>query len=97
MPSYISLLSWTEDGVKSYKDTLDRAQAASDVASSMGGSIRDLYWTMGPYDVVVVADFPDDESATAFLLKVGSRGAVRSTSMRAFSRNEMSSIIEKAG
>jgi uncharacterized protein with GYD domain len=97
MPSYISLLSWTEDGVKSYKDTLDRAQAASDVASSMGGSIRDIYWTMGPYDVVVVADFPDDESATAFLLKVGSRGAVRSTSMRAFSRNEMSSIIEKAG
>ena len=97
MPSYISLLSWTEDGIKNYKDTLDRAQAASDVASSMGGSIRDIYWTLGAYDVVVVADFPDDESATAFLLKVGSRGAVRSTSMRAFSRAEMSSILEKAG
>jgi uncharacterized protein with GYD domain len=96
MPTYISLLSWTEAGVKSFKETLDRAQAAGGVAESLGGSLRDTYWTLGEYDVVAVAEFPDDETATAFLLKLGSQGAIRSTTLRAFNRDEMAGIISKA-
>ena len=96
MPTYISLLSWTEDGIKTYKSTLDRAQAAGEVASSMGGALKEVYWTVGPYDVVSVADFPDDETATAFLLKLGATGAIRSTTMRAFNRDEIARVIEKA-
>jgi uncharacterized protein with GYD domain len=96
MPTYISLLSWTEAGVKSYKDTLDRAQAAGEVAASLGGTLKDIYWTVGPYDVVSVADFPDDETAAAFLLKLGSQGSIRSTTMRAFTRDEMARVVDKA-
>ena len=96
MPTYISLLSWTEEGVKTYKDTLERAQAAGDVAAALGGTLKEVYWTIGPYDVVSVADFPDDETATAFLLKLGSQGSIRTTTMRAFNRDEMAGVLEKA-
>jgi uncharacterized protein with GYD domain len=96
MPTYISLLSWTEDGIKNYKDTLDRSQTAADAASALGGTLREVYWTIGPYDVVAIADFPDDESATAFLLQTGARGTVRSTTMRAFNRDEMARVVERA-
>jgi uncharacterized protein with GYD domain len=96
MPTYISLLSWTEAGIKSFKETLERANAAGGAAESLGGKLKDVYWTIGPYDVVSVAEFPDDETATAFLLKLGSQGAIRTTTMRAFDRDEMAGIIEKA-
>jgi uncharacterized protein with GYD domain len=97
MPTYVSLTNWTEQGIKNYKDTLDRAQTAQDAIAAAGGSLRDIYYTIGPHDIVVIADFPDDESATAFLLKLGAQGNVRTTSMRAFSRDEMGRILEKAG
>jgi uncharacterized protein with GYD domain len=97
MPTYVSLTNWTEQGIKNYKDTLDRAQTAQDAIAAAGGSLRDIYYTIGPHDIVVIADFPDDESATAFLLKLGGQGNVRTTSMRAFSRDEMGRILEKAG
>ena len=97
MPTYISLLNFTEQGIKDYKNTLERAQAAQDAIAAQGGSLRDVYYTIGPYDVVTVVDFPDDETATAFLLKLGSLGNVRSTTMRGFSRDEFSGVIEKAG
>ena len=97
MPTYISLLSWTGQGIKSYKETLDRAKAAEGVAASLGGSLKETYWTLGPYDVVAVSEFPDDETATAFLLRLGSQGAIRTTSMRAFTSDEVSGILAKAG
>lgn len=55
------------------------------------------YWTAGPYDVVYILEAPDEESASAFFLDVGSRGVVRTTTLRAYDREEMSSIIEKLG
>jgi uncharacterized protein with GYD domain len=55
------------------------------------------YWTVGPYDVVYLLEAPDDESATAFLLDVGSRGVVRTTTLRAYYREEMSGIIQRLG
>jgi uncharacterized protein with GYD domain len=63
----------------------------------LGGALKEVYWTVGPYDIVTVADFPDDEAATAFLLKLGSQGNIRTTSMRGFSRDEMARVLEKAG
>jgi uncharacterized protein with GYD domain len=63
----------------------------------MGGTIKEIFWTVGPYDLVVVADFPDDASATAFLLALGSAGNVRTTTMRAYNAEEMSQIIAKVG
>ena len=97
MPTYISLINWTEKGAASFADTVDRATAAQALAESFGGSMKEIYWTVGPYDIVAVSEAPDDESATAFALKLGSMGNLRTTTMRAFSGDEMRGIIAKAG
>jgi uncharacterized protein with GYD domain len=96
MPTYVSLINWTEKGATTFKDTTDRAEAAKGLADSFGGSLRDVYWTLGPYDIVAVSEAPDDESATAFALALGAQGNVRTTTMRAFDANEMKAIIAKA-
>jgi uncharacterized protein with GYD domain len=95
MPTYISLINWTEQGVRAAKDTVDRASAAATAAESMGGKIKDIYWTVGPYDIVVVAEFPDDATGTAFLLALGAQGNVRTTTLRAFDRDEVAEILQK--
>jgi uncharacterized protein with GYD domain len=95
MAKYVSLLSWTDQGVKNFKDTIDRAESARKVAADMGGSLE-IHWTVGEIDMVAISEFPDDETATAFLLKVGSLGNVRTRTMRAFDADEMSRIIGSA-
>ncbi|MPZ88212.1 MAG: GYD domain-containing protein [Nitriliruptorales bacterium] len=97
MPTYIALVNWTEQGVREFKGTLDRAEAVTQLAQQLGGSQTALYWTIGPYDLVSLAEFPDDESATAFALAVSSQGNVRTTTMRAFDASEMGGIIDKLG
>jgi uncharacterized protein with GYD domain len=94
MAKYISLLGWTEQGVKSFRETVDRAEAAQKLAANMGGSLE-TYWTLGEFDVVAISEFPDDETATAFLLQVGAQGNVRTTTMRAFDADEVRGIIAK--
>ncbi len=95
MPTYISLINWTDQGIRTAKDTLDRASAATALAESMGGKIKDIYWTNGPYDIVTVAEFPDDATGTAFLLAAGSQGNIRTTTLRAFDRDEVAEILQK--
>src|SRR5262245_44949356 len=97
MPTFVSLLNWTDKGVANFKDTIRRSEDAKRVASQMGGNIKELLWTVGPYDLVTIADFPDDASATAFLLALGSAGNVRTTTLRAYSAEEMTQILAKVG
>jgi uncharacterized protein with GYD domain len=97
MPTYVSLIHWTEQGIKDYKDTTRRAEDFSKLVESVGGRIRDLLWTVGEYDIVAVSEFPDDETGTACLLQVGSLGNVRTNTMRAFNADEMGAIIRRAG
>ena len=93
MPTYVSLINWTEQGIRNFRETVDRSEAAQELMSQFGAQLRETYWTVGPYDVVVVADAPDDEAATAFVLALGAQGNVRTTTMRAFSADEMRGII----
>jgi uncharacterized protein with GYD domain len=95
MANYIALISWTEQGVKAYGNTLDRAEAAAELARKLGGSLTQIFWTMGEYDVVGVLEAPDDESATAFALALSSQGNVRTSTMRAFDADEMRQILAK--
>jgi uncharacterized protein with GYD domain len=97
VPTYVVLLNWTDQGVRSYKDTLDRAEAASKALEALGGRMKDLYWTLGPHDVVAIAEAPDDETATAFALATGAQGSIRSTTLRAFDREEVKGILAKVG
>jgi len=97
MPTFVSLVNWTEQGVANFKDTVARSADARSAAAAMGGQIKEIYWTVGPYDLITVAEFPDDESATAFLLALSSRGSVRTTTLRAYGADEMTRIIGKVG
>ena len=97
MPTYVSLINWTEKGVAEFKDTVDRAEAGKALAGKFGGTLKEIYWTIGPYDLVAISEAPDDESATAFALTLSSQGNVRTTTLRAFSGDEMRGIIAKAG
>lgn len=97
MPTYVSLLHWTDQGIKNYKDTTSRAADFTKLVENSGGRVRELLWTVGEYDLVSVADFPDDETGTACLLQVGSLGNIRSNTMRAFSADEMTAILGKTG
>jgi uncharacterized protein with GYD domain len=96
MPSYVTLINWTDQGVKNFKDSVDRYEAAQEVMSQRGASFRDIYWTIGPYDIIGILEAPDDETATAALLSVAGQGNIRTTTLRAFNTTEMRSVIEKA-
>jgi uncharacterized protein with GYD domain len=95
MATYISLVNWTDQGVRELKDSPARADATVELFESLGGKLVQLYWTVGPYDLVGIFEAPDDETATAMQLTIGSRGAVRTTTLRAFDREEMEKIIAK--
>ena len=97
MPTYISLLHFTDQGIRTVRDTVDRTDRATELAEKHGARLVQTYWTVGPYDLVVVLEAPDDKSLTAFLLEVGSAGNIRTTTLRAYNREEMSGIIERLG
>lgn len=97
VPTYVSLLNWTDQGVRAYADTVGRANAATELAKKLGGALPTLLWTVGPYDLVVIAEFPDDETATAFMLATSAQGNVRTTTLRAHTAEEMAGIIGKLG
>ena len=93
MPRYVVLINWTEQGVKSFDETVDRYEAVK----SMGGvSFTDIYWTVGQYDLVGITEAPDDETMAAAMLKVAAAGNLRTTTMRAFDADAMRSIIARA-
>jgi uncharacterized protein with GYD domain len=95
MPSYVCLIQFKDQGIRNIKDTVKRGDAAIAEAKKMGMKIVEEYWTMGAYDGVVIFEAPDDETMSAFVLKVGSLGNVTGQTLRAFRRNEMEQILAK--
>ncbi len=95
MATYVILIQFTDQGVRNIKDTVKRGDAAVAEAEKMGMKIVEEYWTMGAYDAVVVVDAPNDETMSAFMLKIGSLGNVKSHTLRAFRREEMEGILAK--
>jgi len=97
MPKYVILVSWTDEGAKSAKETVSRFQAAKQLVESKGGTFETVLWTLGPYDLVTVTDVPDEETGTAINLMLASTGNVRTLTMRAFTADEMTGILAKMG
>ena len=95
MPTYITLFNWTDQGIRTVKETVERAKRSEEAAQRHGLSLEQIYWTVGPYDIVTIFEAPDDEAATAFLLELGSAGNLRSTTLRAYDRQEMTRILER--
>jgi uncharacterized protein with GYD domain len=96
MPTYISLFNWTEQGIKNFKATVDRADAAEEALAAAGITFKELHWTVGAYDLVATVEAPDDETLAATLLTLAAQGNLRTTTLRAFTAEEMRGIIAKA-
>src|ERR1039457_6905444 len=96
MPSYITLMNWTEQGVKGFRESVNRADAAEVALSPAGIRFKDLYWTVGAYDLVATFEAPDDETLAGALLALAAQGNLRTTTLRAFSAEEMRGVIAKA-
>ena len=97
MPTYVALANWTDQGIAAFKDSPKRADAFTKLLQQAGGKLRDIYWTIGPYDIVAIADAPDEETMTAVLLQLGALGNVRTTTLRAFTKREFADIAKRAG
>jgi uncharacterized protein with GYD domain len=93
MATYIVLGQFTDQGIRNVKETTKRADALKDLAKRFGATVKDVYWTLGQYDVATVVEAPDDDSASAMLLSVGALGNVRTQCLRAFTVDEMRGIL----
>jgi uncharacterized protein with GYD domain len=94
MASYIVLCNFTEQGLRSVKNTVSRAAAAKEAASKFGVNMKEVYWTQGQYDVVTLLDANDEQSAVAFALALAGQGNIKMQTLRAFTSDEMSAIIK---
>jgi uncharacterized protein with GYD domain len=97
MPTYIGLLTWTEKGAQEVADTVRRAQENRAALERMGVKVRSIYWTQGPYDLVVTMEAPDEHTASAAALAASRGGYVRSMTLRAYDEQEMQQIVQKLG
>jgi uncharacterized protein with GYD domain len=93
--TYIVLFKWTEQGIRGARETVERARAAEELVSGFGATFKDFYWTLGEFDIVGILEAPDDESAMGALLAIGSNGNARTTTLRAFTGDELAAILEK--
>jgi uncharacterized protein with GYD domain len=97
MPTYVSLVNWTEQGIKTFPDTIRRAAEFSRFVQGSGGKVRESLWTIGEYDLVQISEFSDDQKAFAAVLRLGSAGNVRTRTLRAYTAKEMDAIIHATG
>jgi uncharacterized protein with GYD domain len=95
MPTYIALYKLTDQGIKSIKDAPGRIEAGIKGAEKLGGKVIGFYGVMGEYDYVAIGEFPNDEAATTFALAIGSLGNVRTTTLKAYTKEEFAAIVKK--
>ena len=97
MPTFLALITETQEGESKIRDSVARAAAFRAEATTFGVKVKEQYWTMGAYDGFVLLEAPDAQTASALLLKLGTRGAVRTQTFQAFDAREMEAILKRAG
>ena len=93
MATYIILGSFTQKGIENIKDGPERVNAARDMFQSMGAELKEFYLETGRYDMVVICEVPDAETGAKLALSIGSMGAVRTESLRAFSEDQYREFV----
>ena len=93
MATYILLINWTDQGIRSVKESPDRLDAARDLANKAGCELRDFYMTIGAYDIVALLEAPDDEAAARFVLSAAGAGNVRTTTLKAFNEETYRKLL----
>ena len=95
MITYAVLVNFTDQGIRNAKDTLKRADAFKEMAKKFGVTVREMFWTQGLHDIVVITEAPDEASGTALNMSLCALGNVRTQTLLAFSADEMKQIIAK--
>ena len=95
MATFIVLGSFTDQGVRTIKESPKRAEAFKAMAAKAGVKVKDIYWTLGHYDIVSIIDAPDAATATSLGLAIGSLGNIRTETLTAFSADEFGKILAK--
>jgi len=93
MPTYISMLHYTQQGISAIKNSPARIDAAKDAYRKAGGELKSIYLTLGQYDLVAIAEMPNDEAVARMALVLGAQGNIRSETMRAFTETEFGKIV----
>lgn len=93
MSTFVSLINWTEQGIRTVKDSPKRLDAARKTLKEMGGELKAFYMTQGSLDAILIFEAPSDEVAAKFLLKVGSAGNIRTTTLKAYPEADYRKII----
>ena len=95
MPTYVTLYRYTQQGIQNIKQSPRRIEEARRALEKAGAKLKAIYLTMGRYDLVAISEWPDEESAAAFLLGQGSQGNVTTESLKAFGEEEFKKIVAK--
>jgi uncharacterized protein with GYD domain len=95
MATYIILMKLTDQGIKGVKDAPGRVEEGIKAFERMGGKLHSFYVTMGEFDYVAIGEAPSDEVAITFLLGLGALGNVRTTTLKAFTREEFAGLVGK--
>ena len=93
MPTYISLIRYTDQGMRNIKESPKRLDAAKAAFKAMSGELKQWYLVMGRYDAIVISEFPDDETARKMDLVIASLGSIRTEGFRAFTEEEYRKLI----
>ena len=94
MPTYITLVNYTQKGIENIKESPARLEKVKAAMRAVGGEFKAFYLTMGRYDIVVISEAPSDEAYAATMLAIGKAGAVRSETLKAFTEEEYRKIID---
>jgi uncharacterized protein with GYD domain len=92
MAKYVVLVNFTDQGIKTVTESVKRARQSVSTFEKFGAKKIAQYWTLGQHDILIVLEAKDDESAMRGCLAVGKLGNVRTTTMRAFTAEEMEAV-----
>ena len=95
MATYIALASFPDQGIRKVKDSPKRADAFKEMAKKCGATVKDVFWTLGECDIVIVLEAPDDVSMTALGLSSGALGNIRTKTSERFTQADMKTILGK--
>ena len=93
MPTYISHIIWTEQGIRNVKDSPKRLDAVKKQLKELGGDLKAFYMTQGPYDALLIFEIPNDSVLAKLLLQIGAAGNVRTNTVRAYTEGEYREIM----
>jgi uncharacterized protein with GYD domain len=95
MPTFVGMLSWTDQGIRGVKDTPKRIQAARDNAKKFGVEIKHIFLTSGDFDVLVISEAPHYDNIAKLAMASGMQGNARSRTVRAWTEAELIKLISE--